>query len=79
MYYYLGDMEKTAELFGQIGCRDMCRSCSCRECWEYYMAQGMLLEEAGEKKKALELYRKAYSIDCRDMELRFRMAECEKW
>lgn len=77
MYYYLGDMDKAAKLFGQIGCRDMCRSCSCRECWEYYMAQGILLEEAGEKKKALEFYRKAYDIDCRDMELRFRIAGCE--
>lgn len=59
LYYYVGDLAKAKEYFGQIEAEPKCRHCSYMECEDYWEAMGFLLEEESKLPEAIQCYQKA--------------------
>lgn len=77
MYYDGGDVETAASYFNRMKCGRLCRNCTCEDCWEYHVGQGLLAQADGDQERALEHFQKACALDCRDSELRYRIRNLE--
>lgn len=73
-----GEVEEAERYLAEMKKRKLCRKCFKSGCSEAFQLQGMIQEEKGELKAALETYRKALAIDSSLRYSRYRIEKLEK-
>ena len=62
-YLAMGEMERAERCMHEMEKRRLCRKCSKNGCSEYFTLLGMILEEKGDTKQAIEQFEKALAAD----------------